>query len=184
MKEHRDRDSKEPVALINERIRAPRVQLITHTGDNIGVVSRHEALQQARDAQLDLVMIAECGKEGVPVVKIIDHGKALYEKKKKHAEAKKHQKVIQVKEIKMSPKIGEHDYQTKMKRAMQFLSDGKRVKVTLFFRGRERATKEERGKEFFEKIDQTLADSGFSDNLVREKDAKMGPFWSRVYYIK
>ena len=71
----------------------------------------------AEEAGLDLVIIAETGKDGVPVVKIMDFGKALYEKKKKQTEAKKHQKVIQVKEVKMSPKIGEHDYQTKIKQA-------------------------------------------------------------------
>ena len=85
-------------------------------------------------------MIVESGKEGVPVVKIMDFGKALYEKKKKQHEAKKHQKLIQVKEVKISPKIGEHDFQTKMRQAMDFLNEGKRLKITLFFKGRENAT--------------------------------------------
>lgn len=182
--------SKEPqkesknMPLVNERIRAPKVQLITHEGVNVGVVARYEALQQAQAAQLDLVMIAESGKEGVPVVKIMDYGKAIYEKKKKQAEAKKSQKVIQVKEIKLRPMIGQHDYETKMKQATQFLRDGKRVKITLFFRGREKETKDERGDQFFDKIDQTLANYGFGENLIKEQDAKIGAYWSRIYYLK
>lgn len=178
------KESKGGGPLINERIRAPKVQLITHEGVNVGVVARHEALQQAQAAHLDLVMIAESGKEGVPVVKIMDHGKAIYEKKKKQAEAKKSQKVIQVKEIKLRPMIGQHDYETKMKQAVQFLRDGKRVKLTLFFRGREKESKDERGDQFFDKIDQTLAGYGFGDNLVKEQDAKIGAYWSRIYYLK
>ena len=87
---------KEALPLVNERIMASQVQLITHTGENIGVIARTEALRMASDADLDLVMIAEQGNNGVPVVKIMDFGKTLYERKKKQAESKKHQKVIQV----------------------------------------------------------------------------------------
>src|SRR5438045_3244557 len=143
------KEKKENTQLINHQIRAEQVQLITQDGENIGIVSRSQALRQAEEAGLDLVLIAI--KDDIPIVKIMDFGKSLYEKKKKTIEAKKHQKVIQVKEVKMSPKIGEHDYQTKIKQAVQFLTTGKRVKITLSFRGREMATKrsEERrvGKE-------------------------------------
>ena len=170
--------------LINERIRAPMVQLIDQNGENIGIVSKNDALQRAIVASLDLVMIAERGKEGVPVTKIMDFGKSLYEKKKKLAEAKKHQKVIQVKEIKLSPKIGEHDYQTKIKQAADFLKDGKRVKITLFFRGRENATKHERGPALFARVEQSFNDSGFANNLAREGESTMGSTWSRIYYLK
>ncbi len=175
---------REATTLINERIRAPKVQLIDERGENIGVVSKAEALQRAMDASLDLVMIAERGKEGVPVTKIMDFGKSLYEKKKKQAEAKKHQKVIQVKEVKLSPKIGEHDYQTKIKQAVDFLKAGKRVKITLFFRGRENATKHERGPELFARVEQSFHDSGFASNLVKEGESTMGSTWSRIYYAK
>src|SRR5271170_3573826 len=96
---------KEQLPLMNDKIRAPKVQLITHDGQNVGIVSRDEALQKANSVELDLVMIAEVGNDGVPVVKIMDFGKASYEKKKKSAESKKHQKVIQIKEIKVRPKI-------------------------------------------------------------------------------
>ena len=115
--------------------------LLLKMGVILGLLSRGEALKLAQEASLDLVMIAEEGREGVPVAKIMDFGKSLYEKKKKQHEAKKHQKVIQIKEVKMAPKIGEHDFQTKMRQAIDFLKDGKRVKITLFFKGRENATK-------------------------------------------
>lgn len=173
-----------PAVLINEKIRFPRVQLITNEGENIGVVSREEMLFAASRAGLDAVVIAEQGSEGVPVVKIMDYGKAQYAKKKKQAEAKKRQKVVLVKEVKMKPKIAEHDYQTKMNQAIDFLYDGKRVKITLEFRGRELATREERGSEFFEKINTTLAEKGLLDQLVQEQEAAMGKVWSRIYYLK
>jgi len=178
------KERRESAPLINQQIRAENVQLITQDGENIGIISRNQALRQAEEAGLDLVLIAQTGKEGVPVVKIMDFGKVLYEKKKKTIEAKKHQKVIQVKEIKMSPKIGEHDYQTKIKQAIQFLTSGKRVKITLSFRGREIATKEARGSELFTKIQQSFEDNDLASNLVQEQDAKIGKMWSRIYYLK
>ena len=177
------KERRESGPLINKQIRAEKVQLIDQDGVNVGVVSRNQALGQAEEAGLDLVMIAPTGKDGVPVTKIMDFGKVLYEKKKKRTEAKKHQKVIQIKEIKMRPKIGEHDYQTKIKHAIQFLKAGKRVKITLSFRGRENITKETRGAELFEKINTTFAKYDLK-NLVQEKDTRMGRFWSRVYYLK
>ena len=114
----------------------------------------------------------------------MDFGKALYEKKKKLAEAKKHQKIVQVKEVKFRPKIGAHDFETKMKRGVEFLRAGKHLKITLMFRGREMATKHERGLELFERIHQVFEEHGLLKDLVQEKDAKAGQFWSRIYYIK
>ena len=90
---------------INEFIRTPRVQLISHDGENVGIVQTQEALRMAREVDLDLVIISPEGKDGIPIAKIMDYGKQLYEKKKKLAESKKHQKTIQVKEIKIRPKI-------------------------------------------------------------------------------
>lgn len=171
-------------ALINEKIRAERVQMIDEKGENIGVVSRSQALRMAQDAELDLVMLSESGKDNVPVVKIMDFGKVLYERKKKQAEAKKNQKVIQVKEIKLRPKIGEHDYLTKIKQAIQFLNEGKRVKFTLFFKGRENVLKDEHGNELFEKIDRSLQDAELDGDMVKEQDSKLGQYWSRIYYLK
>lgn len=175
---------REALPLVNERITAPRVQLILNDGTNMGVVPRMEAEDHAAQANLDLVMIAERGGEGVPVVKIMDLGKEQYEKKKKAAEAKKHQKVIQVKEIKIRPKIGVGDFTTKMKQALQFLNDGKRVKVTLWFRGRENAMKDEHSARLFGMVEQAFADEGLAKDLITEKDTKMGQTWSRIYYLK
>lgn len=168
--------------LINDGIRFPRVQLITHDGQNVGVISRMDALRMAHEAGLDLVLIADQGAEGAPVVKIMDFGKALYAKKKKQQDAKKHQKVIQIKEIKMRPKIGEHDYQTKVNQAIQFLKEGKRLKVTLMFRGRELGLQQERGMDLLHKIDKAFAEAGLS--VVMEKETRMGPIWFRMYFLK
>ncbi len=175
---------KETLPLINDKIMAPRVQLIMSSGENVGVVPKMEALRHAAEANLDLVMIAERGNDGVPVVKIMDFGKTLYEKKKKATEAKKHQKVIQIKEIKIRPKIGAHDFQTKINQATQFLLDGKRVKITLWFRGRENTLKDEHGSILFERIEKAFSERGVSKDLVSEKDTKVGQFWSRIYYTK
>jgi len=168
---------------INEFIRAPQVQLITHTGDNIGMIDTRDALRMAQEVDLDLVLISSEGKDGVPVAKIMDYGKQLYEKKKKLAESKKHQKTIQVKEIKLRPKIGAHDLQTKAKRAFQFLEEGKHVKVTLMFRGREAATIKERGPLLYEKFEQALTEKHDAEHLAHEKETRSGSVWSRIYYI-
>lgn len=175
---------KDDIPLMNEKIRFDRIQLIAADGRNVGIVSRDEALRQARAESLDLVIIAERGGEGYPVAKIMDFGKMLYAKKKQQAEAKKKQHVIQVKELKFRPKIGEHDYQTKLNQAVQFLKEGKRLKVTLMFRGREAAMRDERGAELFEKINQTFEEAGIAKSLVQEKDLKVPQAWSRTYYLK
>ena len=174
---------KPEVAQVNDKIRALQLQLITHEGQNVGVISKYKALEIARVANLDLVLISSHGNEGVPVAKIMDYGKSLYEKKKKLAEAKKHQKVIQVKEIKIKPKIGQHDYETKIKQAVKFLKSGKRVKLTLFFRGRENITKQERGPELFARVEKSFKEFVLP-NLAVEKESKIGQFWFRIYYIK
>lgn len=176
-------EKKEKSLPINDQIRAPRVQVIMADGENVGVISRDQALRMAQESDLDLVMVAEHGSEGVPVTKIIDYGKVLYAKKKKQAEAKKHQKVIQIKEIKMRPKIGEHDFQTKIKHAAQFLKDGKHLKITLMFRGREMATIRERGQELFDKVQQSLTEYDLN-NLLVEKESRAGMNWSRIYILK
>jgi len=178
------KEKKELLPLINEQIRAPRLQLINHLGENIGNVSRAEALKLAEAANLDLVVLSQTGKENIPVVKIMNFGKELYEKKKKQSEAKKKQKVIQVKEVKLSPKIGEHDYQTKISHILEFLHDGKHVKISLFFRGRENMTKQERGQELFDKINKSFEAHNVLHNLVQERDTNMGQIWSRIYYLK
>lgn len=175
---------KESLPLINECIKAPKVQLINAEGENVGVIPTAQALHMAEDSELDLVMITPKGKDDLPVCKIMNFGKVLYERKKKQVEAKKRQKVIQVKEVKIRPKIGEHDYQTKIKHAIQFLKEGKHVKISLFFRGRENISKVERGKELFEKINGSFEESGLLRSIVQEKESRMGQVWSRIYYLK
>ena len=168
--------------MINRKIRADKLQLITHTGENLGIVSRTLALNTAEDAGLDLVVINNLGSEGVPVAKIMDYGKDLYNKKKKSSDAKKNQKSIKIKEVKFSPKIGDHDYQTKINRALKFMKEGKRVKFTLVFRGREMATRHEVGRNLFDRINESLGE--IASNLVSEQESKLGQFWSKIYYIK
>ena len=168
---------------INEQIRHPRMQLILDDGQNIGVVTRAEALAKAQLAHLDLVIIADQGADGVPVAKIMDYGKAMYAKKKKQTQAKKQSKTIQIKEIKLRPKIGEHDFQTKINQAVGFLQDGMRLKVTLTFRGREMATQQSRGNDMFDRIQKALEEAGIQ-HLAMEKELRMGSTWTRMYYIK
>ena len=166
---------------VNDRIRASQVRLITETGENVGVVPKSEALSRAREAGLDLVKIGDQGD--IVIAKIMDFGKYLYQKKKKEGEAKKKQKVIQIKEIKMRPNIGDQDYETKFKRAVEFLKDGKRVKFTLQFRGREMAMMNELGKNFFGRISEDLEAQKVGP-LIEEKEVRGRPFWSKVYYVK
>jgi len=121
----------------NRDIRVPRVQLIDETGLNRGNVTIQEALQIAEDAGLDLVEISPNAEP--PVCKITDLGKLKYASQKKAAEARKNQKVVEIKEIKMRPNIDTHDYETKMKAVRRFFEEGDKVKLTLRFRGREMA---------------------------------------------
>lgn len=171
-----------PAHLVNERIRARSVRLITHEGENIGVVSCDQALSMALDAGLDLVQIGKIEDE-VPVVKIMDYGKFLYERKKKQHEAKKHQKVIQIKEIKLRPNIGEQDYRIKLKHAIAFLQAGKKVKFTLQFKGREKIMMQDVGRKFFFRISKDLESEGVQ-GLIEEKETRSKHFWSKIVAIK
>ena len=123
--------------LSNEDIISPEVQLIDAEGVNQGAVRTRDALTQAQEQGLDLVIIAASSTP--PVAKMLDLGRFKYAAQKKAAEARKKQKVIEVKEIQLRPNIDDHDYETKMKAVTRFLEDGDRVKVTLRFRGREMA---------------------------------------------
>lgn len=125
---------------INDSIAAREVQLIDENGENHGKVNRREALARAQEAGLDLVEIASAG-EG-PVCKIMDFGKYKYQAQKKAAEARKKQKTVEVKEIKLRPNIDTHDYDVKMRSMRRFFEEGDKVKVTLRFRGREMAHQE------------------------------------------
>jgi translation initiation factor IF-3 len=123
--------------LSNEDIHSSDVQLIDAEGENRGVIRTRDALALAQDQGLDLVLIAP--NSSPPVAKLLDLGRFKYAAQKKAAEARKKQKVIEVKEIQLRPNIDTHDYETKMKAVNRFLEEGDRVKVTMRFRGREMA---------------------------------------------
>ncbi|MBI4048328.1 MAG: translation initiation factor IF-3 [Devosia nanyangense] len=123
--------------LSNEDISAPEVQLIDAEGENKGVIRTREAIAMAQEAGLDLVLIA--ANSNPPVAKFLDLGRFKYAAQKKAAEARKKQKVIEVKEVQLRPNIDTHDYETKMKAVQRFIEGGDRVKVTMRFRGREMA---------------------------------------------
>jgi translation initiation factor IF-3 len=120
---------------MNEDIRVREVRLIDENGDNVGVVPIADALARAVAAGLDLVEISPDAKP--PVTKVLDYGKYKYQEQKKAAEARKRQKIVEIKEIKMRPSIDDHDYDVKMRSMKRFFDDGDKVKVTLRFRGRE-----------------------------------------------
>ena len=123
--------------LLNEDIQAPEVRLISDTGEQLGLMSSEEALKIAVEKEMDLVMIAPGSKP--PVCKIMDYGKYRFEQAKREKEAKKNQRVIEIKEIRMSPSIGDNDFNTKLRAGQKFLAEGNRLKVTIRFRGREMA---------------------------------------------
>lgn len=123
--------------MINEQIRDREVRLIDEDGTQLGIMSAKDAQKLAREKNLDLVKIAP--KANPPVCKIIDYGKFRYEQAKKEKEARKKQNIINVKEVRLSPNIEEHDIQTKLNQARKFLKNGDKVKVTIRFRGRELA---------------------------------------------
>ena len=122
---------------VNDRIRANEIRLIGPNGENVGVISPQKALDAARQIGLDLVEISP--NASPPVCKIMDFGKYKYEQQKKESEARKKQKIIEVKEVKFRPNTDTHDYEVKMRNVHKFLGNGDKVKVTLRFRGREMA---------------------------------------------
>ncbi len=150
---------------INEQIRDKEVRLIGEDGEQIGIVSVREAMQMAREADLDLVKISPNAKP--PVCKIIDYGKFRYEQMRKDKEAKKKQKVMETKEVRLSPNIDVNDLNTKANQARKFLSKGDKVKVSLRFRGREMAHVNV-GKEILDSFYEKL-----SDIAVVDKPAKL-----------
>ncbi|GAB7388589.1 translation initiation factor IF-3 [Bacillaceae bacterium] len=135
--------------MVNEAIRAREVRLIGPDGEQIGVKPLREALQIAQDMNLDLVNVAPNAKP--PVCRIMDYGKYKYEQSKKEKEARKNQKVINVKEVRLSPTIEEHDFQTKLRNVEKFLTKGDKVKLTIRFRGRA-ITHAELGQEVLERL--------------------------------
>lgn len=134
---------------INEEIRGKEVRLISVDNEQLGIVAVKDALRMAQEKELDLVEIAPNAKP--PVCRIMDFGKFKYEQSKRDKEARKKQKIISVKEVKIRPNIEDHDLEVKTKNAVKFLSEGDKVKVTLMFRGRELAHAE-LGKQLLSKV--------------------------------
>ncbi|MBX6372870.1 MAG: translation initiation factor IF-3 [Acetobacteraceae bacterium] len=155
---------------VNEEIRVPQVRLIDQNGEMVGVVSTREALQRAYDAGLDLLEISPNAVP--PVVKILDYGKYKYEQQKKANEARKKQKIVEVKEIKVRPNIDDHDYSVKMRAMRSFLEEGDKVKVTLRFRGREMAH-QDLGAKVLERIRNELGDTIKVEQFPRLENRQM-----------
>ena len=140
--------------MINEQIRDREVRVISEAGEQLGIMSAREAMKLAEEAQLDLVKIAP--KAQPPVCKIIDYGKYKYELARKEKEARKKQKTVEVKEVRLSPNIDTNDLNTKVNNAKKFLTKGNKVKVTLRFRGREMAHVQQ-SKHILDDVAQMLA---------------------------
>ena len=148
-------------------IPAREVRVIDEEKNALGVLPTVQAIQLARDRGLDLVEIAPTAEP--PVCKITDYGKFLYEQHKKDHEAKKHQKQIQIKEIKFRPKISIHDYDFKMKHVKRFLGDGNKVKITVMLRGREKQ-KPELGYQVLDRVLGDVKDMATQDGSARKQD--------------
>ena len=138
---------------MNDRIRAPQVRLVGADGAQIGIVSVQEALRRAQELDLDLVEVAP--QANPPVCRIMDYGKFKYERDIRQKEARKHQARVEVKEMKMRPKIDPHDYGTKKGHIERFLRAGNRVKITIMFRGREMAHTE-LGRKLLDRLTEDL----------------------------
>jgi translation initiation factor IF-3 len=146
-----------PQARINDYIRAPQVRLIDEDGSQLGIKPTREAMQYAFDKGLDLVEVAS--QADPPVARVMDYGKYRYEQEQKAKLARKHQTQINIKEIKLRPKIGEHDYRTKKGHVERFLNQRAKVKVTIMFRGRE-TSHPERGRDLLMRLAEDVSDIG------------------------
>ncbi len=159
--------------MINEQIRDKEVLLIGEHGEKVGIMSARDAYKMAQEAELDLVKIAPTAKP--PVCKIIDYGKYRYELLRKEKEAKKKQKVIEIKEVRLSPNIDTNDLNTKTSAARKFLEKGNKVKVTLRFRGREMAHMNQ-SKYILDEFAENLADIAVIDKPSKVEGRTMVMF--------
>ena len=159
--------------MINEQIRDREVRLIGADGEQMGIMSARDAQKHAMEAGLDLVKIAPTAKP--PVCKIIDYGKYKYELARKEKEAKKKQKTIEIKEVRLSPNIEENDLNTKVNNARKFLTKGNKVKVTLRFRGREMAHMQS-SKHILEEFAQVLSDIAVVEKAPKVEGRSMTMF--------
>lgn len=155
---------------VNEKIRAREVRLIDANGDQLGVKSRNEALEIAQKRELDLVLVAPGAKP--PVCRIMDYGKYRYEQQKKEREARRKQRVINVKEVRFSPGIGDHDFNTKLRNARRFIENGDKVKASVRFRGRA-ITHKDLGREVLERLAEELKDIADVESRARMEGRQM-----------
>ena len=155
---------------VNERINSPEIRLIGADGENGGVVSPRAAMEQAEQAGLDLVEISP--NANPPVCKIMDFGKYKYEQQKRESEARKKQKIIEIKEIKFRPNTDKHDYGVKMRNVFKFLENGDKVKITMRFRGREMAH-QNLGRELLERVAADVVELGKIENMPKMEGRQM-----------
>jgi translation initiation factor IF-3 len=155
---------------INERVRAPEVRLIGEDGNQIGIVARDQALEYARERDLDLVEIAADAKP--PVCRVLDYSKYKYDQEQKRKAARKHQQQVTIREMKLRPKIATHDYETKKGHILRFLKQNDKVKVTIMFRGREVAHPE-RGEALLTKLAGELAEFGTIEQTPSQEGRNM-----------
>ena len=155
---------------MNERIRVSEIRLIGADGENVGVVPPSVGLQMAQDAGLDLVEISPNATP--PVCKVMDLGKFKYEQQKREAEARKKQKIIEIKEIKFRPGTDTHDYDVKMRSVTKFLEEGDKVKVTLRFRGREMAH-QDLGLELLNRVRTDVGEAGKVESMPKLEGRQM-----------
>ncbi|WP_184515246.1 translation initiation factor IF-3 [Muricoccus pecuniae] len=155
---------------VNEEIRAPQIRLIDQDGEMIGVMSARDALARAYEVGMDLLEISPNAEP--PVCKITDFGKFKYEQQKKANEARKRQKVVEIKEIKVRPNIDDHDYEVKMRQMKGFIEEGDKVKVTLRFRGREMAH-QDLGAKVLERIRNEMAEAVKVESMPRLENRQM-----------
>lgn len=156
--------------MVNEKIRAREVRLIDSTGDQLGVKSRNEALDIARTRELDLVMVAPKAKP--PVCRIMDYGKFRYEQQKKEQAARRKQRVINVKEVRFTPAIGDHDFNTKLRQSRRFIKNGDKVKASVRFRGRA-ITHKDLGREVLERLAEELKDVAMIESRPKMEGRNM-----------
>jgi translation initiation factor IF-3 len=155
---------------VNDRIRSPEIRLIGANGENVGVVTPARAMMLAEEAGLDLVEISPNAEP--PVCKIMDFGKFKYEQQKREAEARKKQKIIEIKEIKFRPGTDDHDYDVKMRSVKKFLEEGDKVKITLRFRGREMAH-QQLGMDLLNRVAADVAGEGKIESMPRLEGRQM-----------
>jgi translation initiation factor IF-3 len=155
---------------INDRIRVPEVRLVGPNGETVGIVSTSDALRLAQEADLDLVEIAPMGRP--PVCKLMDYGKFKYENAQKAREARRNQTNTVIKEMKLRPKIDQHDYETKKGHVVRFLRSGDKVKITIMFRGREQH-RPELGYRLLQRLAEDVTDLGFVESSPKQDGRNM-----------